>query len=578
MRTSSSSARRLAAVLLAGGIVLAGCASPGAPGPTAEVAPALRPAADDDATSTYGLFLAGQTALSLGASVEAADYLGRASRSDPGDAGLRERAFTSNLLSGRVDEAAAFAPAPSAGDAGALAALGLLTVGVSDLAQGRAKAATADLTLDAVGPPHVQAATALLPWAQLLSGATPAPADAVAKPGDLAAEAGLALNRARLFERLGRRDRAETGYRNAAERSGGADTLALGGFLERQGRRDEARKLYDAALLKTPEDTALSAARSRLAAGGAPPPQPTPLEAAGEALIAPAEGFAARHQPEVGLIYLRLALRLNPNLAGAWLALGDGLQAGGDSSDAVFAWRRVRPDQPERAQADGRLAVALQGEGDKAGALALAADASRSAPDDVGVQIVYAELLRDDGRFDEAAAVADKLVRALPADARGPQAARLYFLRGSLLERAGRWPQAQGDLQRAVALQPDDAETLNYLGFAWADRGERLPEALAMLQRAAALQPDDGAIADSVGWARFRSGDVKGAVRDLERAVQLAPADADVNDHLGDAYARTGRRVEAAYQWRRVLTLDPDAKLRASVEAKLRGAATATAT
>ena len=516
--------------------------------------------------------------MGLGASVDAASYLGRASRSDPDDAGLRERAFTSNLLSGRVDEAAAFAPPPAAGDAGALAGLGRLTVGVSELAQGRGKAALQALAQDQVGSPHGQAASALAPWAELLAGVSPTPAEAVSKPGDLTAEGGLALNRARLFERLGRRDRAETGYRNASERSGGADVLALGGFLERQGRRDEARKVYAAAQAKAPGDTGLALALARLSAGGPPPAELTPLEAAGEALIAPAEGFAARHQPEVGLIYLRLALRLNPRLAGAWLALGDGLQSGGDPDDAIFAWRQVRPDQPEHAQADGRLAMALQQAGDKPGALALAADAAKTAPADTGVQLIYAELLRDDGRYDEAAAVADRLVRALPSDAKGAGAARLYFLRGSLLERAGRWPQAQGDLQRAVALQPDDAETLNYLGFAWADRGERLPEALAMLQRAAALQPEDGAIADSVGWARYRSGDVKGAVRDLERAVQLAPADADVNDHLGDAYARTGRRIEAAYQWRRVLTLDPDAKLRTSVEAKLRGAAAATAT
>jgi hypothetical protein len=30
-----------------------------------------------------------------------------------------------------------------------------------------------------------------------------------------------------------------------------------------------------------------------------------------------------------------------------------------------------------------------------------------------------------------------------------------------------------------------------------------------------------------------------------------------------------GRRIEAGFQWRRVLTLDPPAKLKAEVEAKL---------
>jgi hypothetical protein len=42
-----------------------------------------------------------------------------------------------------------------------------------------------------------------------------------------------------------------------------------------------------------------------------------------------------------------------------------------------------------------------------------------------------------------------------------------------------------------------------------------------------------------------------------------------VNDHLGDAYWRVGRKTEAAFQWRRVLSLEPDDKLKTSVQRKL---------
>ncbi|HQN51576.1 MAG TPA: tetratricopeptide repeat protein, partial [Phenylobacterium sp.] len=38
---------------------------------------------------------------------------------------------------------------------------------------------------------------------------------------------------------------------------------------------------------------------------------------------------------------------------------------------------------------------------------------------------------------------------------------------------------------------------------------------------------------------------------------------------LGDAYWQVGRRDEALFQWKRVLTLDPDPKLKAAVEAKV---------
>ncbi len=57
----------------------------------------------------------------------------------------------------------------------------------------------------------------------------------------------------------------------------------------------------------------------------------------------------------------------------------------------------------------------------------------------------------------------------------------------------------------------------------------------------------------------------------LRQAVELEAGDPEINNHLGDAYWRVGRRIEAEYQWRRVLTLDPDDKIKADVEAKLTG-------
>jgi tetratricopeptide (TPR) repeat protein len=75
---------------------------------------------------------------------------------------------------------------------------------------------------------------------------------------------------------------------------------------------------------------------------------------------------------------------------------------------------------------------------------------------------------------------------------------------------------------------------------------------------------------DSLGWGYYRLGDYRKAVDNLEKAVALEPSDPDVNNHLGDAYWRIGRRLEARFQWNRVLTLDPGAKLKTEVEGKLK--------
>ena len=110
---------------------------------------------------------------------------------------------------------------------------------------------------------------------------------------------------------------------------------------------------------------------------------------------------------------------------------------------------------------------------------------------------------------------------------------------------------------------------LNYLGYSWADMGHNLDKARQMIQAAAKARPNDGAITDSLGWIQFRQGDVAEAVKTLERAVELEPEDATINGHLGDAYAAAGRKIEAEYQWRRALTLNPTPDDAAKLEAKL---------
>jgi Flp pilus assembly protein TadD len=92
-----------------------------------------------------------------------------------------------------------------------------------------------------------------------------------------------------------------------------------------------------------------------------------------------------------------------------------------------------------------------------------------------------------------------------------------------------------------------------------------------MIDKAMQQRPNDGAIIDSLGWVLLREGDSKAAVSTLERAVELEPQDSTINGHLGDAYWAAGRKLEATYQWRRALTLNPEPADAAKLEAKLNG-------
>lgn len=66
-----------------------------------------------------------------------------------------------------------------------------------------------------------------------------------------------------------------------------------------------------------------------------------------------------------------------------------------------------------------------------------------------------------------------------------PRARKLAALlqpRRQRLERMGDFAAADVDLRQALALNPDEPQVLNYLGYSLVDRGEHLDEALGMIK------------------------------------------------------------------------------------------------
>ena len=68
------------------------------------------------------------------------------------------------------------------------------------------------------------------------------------------------------------------------------------------------------------------------------------------------------------------------------------------------------------------------------------------------------------------------------------------------------YDQAEAQFRKALAIDPQNAAVLNYLGYMLADQGQKLPEALQMIRQAVELDPQNGAYLDSLGWAYFKTG------------------------------------------------------------------------
>jgi tetratricopeptide (TPR) repeat protein len=466
-------------------------------------------------------------------------------------------------MAGDIDKAAQLAPdGPDASEPGRR--LGRLAKVVAALGEGKGRIAKETLGNDGIGFPHRSAAALLAPWAAAAAGDTDGSLIRPQLRGDAGVEYFGQIGQAHLYERAKRFDEAETDFKavTASETPSEIAVSAYGGFLERRGRKLEAIALYDAALKRNPANLSIKAAKARAEAGKSPPPAPTIKEGAAFALLAPAATMIAAKQEAIGLAYLRMALKLDPQRNDAWLMVGDILQQQGDVDGARAAYEKPKPNSPEFPAAQAKLAWSYQAAGDKEGALRLARAAA--ATGDREGRLTLSDLLRTDEKFDEAIT----LLNGIIAEDKAPDW-QLYFARGQAYERSGRWKEAEADLKKALALRPDEAELLNYLGYAWIDRGEHLQEAMGMVEKAVAANPRSGAIVDSLGWAHYRTGDYKKAAEILEQAVELEAGDPEINNHLGDAYWMVGRKDEAVFQWKRVLTLKPDDKVKADAEKKL---------
>lgn len=519
---------------------------------------------DEAGRSAYGLYLAGRVAVLRGDRGLAARFLADSQALTPEQPALGDEAFREGLFSGDLDAVARLTPTVQ--DTPLLGETGRLVQVVQLLAREDPDASLAALQAAEFSRPFNEVARYLAPVIALAAGD-----EATAlKPID-AAEAGagaliLRLERARALESRRRFDEAEAEYRALVALPGGSQLYGVdyGGFLERRGRRNEARSLYEAALTGQAAEPRAVIAFERVNRRGRPPELATPKQTAAEALQFSSLWASHAEQHELAAIFLRLAESLDPSDE-IILRLGHSLAAAKQEMSAREAFSRVSQADPVLyAGAQYNLALSLVREERSQEALEALRRADAAAPDQLMIAHALAAQLIDLERYDEVLAVLNR-----PAINVASQPAEFRFLRGAALERLGRVEEAEGELWAALQAQPDDPIMLNHLGYLWVDSGRRVEQGAEMIARAHAADPENGNIQDSLGWAQYRQGQYDLAVETLEGAVAKEPANAEIVDHLGDAYWQVGRRREAEWQWSRVLTLEPEAAQRVEVERKL---------
>jgi tetratricopeptide (TPR) repeat protein len=370
----------------------------------------------------------------------------------------------------------------------------------------------------------------------------------------------------------GRPEAAEAAYRSLMQNS--ADTpvriiRAIGSFLERQGRANEAREIYDGYVSNHPGSNLFEAELNRVEKGQAGQQIVTnPAEGIAEGLFHLASAVPKNRGDELAMLYAQLALAARPDFALAKLLVGDLLDFRRRYSDANDVYLSIGPESPFRWAAQLRIANNLNDLDDLEGAVNLLGKLAEERLDRPEPLIIQGNLLRYSERFSDAIQAYDKAFTRIDKIEKGHW--NLYYNRGVALERTKLWDRAEADFLKALELEPDQPFVLNYLGYSWVEQGRNIGRARKMIEKAVSRRRDDGYIIDSLGWVLYRLGEWKEAARHLERAVLLRPQDAVINDHFGDALWRVDRRNEARFQWKRALSMEPDEELIKGIEAKLK--------
>jgi len=139
-----------------------------------------------------------------------------------------------------------------------------------------------------------------------------------------------------------------------------------------------------------------------------------------------------------------------------------------------------------------------------------------------------------------------------------PQDASLQFALGAFHQKAGNLSESERFLRRALELDPNNAQVLNYLGYSLADRGKELAYAEGLIRKALEEEPLSGAYLDSLGWVLVKEGRLPEAEEALLKAADLVAGDGTVREHLGDLYQKKGDLARALAEWKTAQGLKPE--------------------
>ncbi len=505
-----------------------------------------------------GAYLAGRQAIFQNDYSAAERYYAQALRADPENGKLLESVVVARLSLGQIKRALPVAQAIE--ELGIPSQAARMAIAVNLLAQGELdEFLSRDPETQGIGP---LVDGLLLGWAYVGQGAM---TNAMEQFDTVATQEGLTefalYHKALALASIGDFEGAEAIFAandSAIARFTRRAALARTEVLSQLDRNEDALVFLDEVFVAG-SDPSIEGYEARLKAGETLPFTHigSPQDGMAEVFFSVGAALSREAAQNYVLLYAQLAAFLRSDHVDAILLSAELLDGLEQYDLAVEAYRKVPATSSDYHAAELGRAEVLGRAGKTDAAAEVLQNLAAKSPDLPSVHVALADLQRREENYAAAVETYNTAIELIDSGVGGNWF--LHYARGISHERLKQWDQAEADFRRALELNPDQPQVLNYLGYSLVERQEKLGEALDMIERAVAARPDSGYIVDSLGWVLFRLGRYNEAVEHMEHAVELMPVDPVVNDHLGDVYWAVGRAREAEFQWKRALSfIDPE--------------------
>ena len=150
-----------------------------------------------------------------------------------------------------------------------------------------------------------------------------------------------------------------------------------------------------------------------------------------------------------------------------------------------------------------------------------------------------------------------------------PKNAQAHFYEGTVLDKMNMKKAMLASMEKALEIEPENVQTMNYIAFSLAEMNEQLEKAETLARLAVQKDKSDGFILDTLGWVLFKKGNYPEAIQILEKAREIQPSVGIIAEHLGDVYHKIDKLEKARTLFLKATELESDKSRKQDIETKL---------